>query len=426
MRSRHLLLALAVATPIALVAGTVVVPHVFSNGAVADADDVNENFDELAAALNANHGRILALEASGTSTTVAGLFRASRYISGFSGASGPDLAWEGWTQCYGWVNDGTSASPSYASVRTGCGAGKTMLFAGYRSGSPTLIRHVAELSQRFDTYLPTTIPSTTYFDDFDAQRRYTWAIDPGPTWMLLSIRGTRWADPGRLWEPAVNGTAGATAGHVLSAEGNNANDQQGVTGDRYFIYLRRDLYASCAAIQAANPTATDGPYEVSPDGVNVFTAYCDMTGGGWTLIANQVSGSLLTNDAGNVNLADFGRTDKSWRLSAALARTIRPVLGWKMTDASNTVYVKPACAVDWSIDYLNAGQHVCTTGYTSVSFGTITNGAWLNPAVRGIGINNGGANCSIRLFNTSAAGVPVGAAMSCTGATTEPVRAWYK
>lgn len=64
----RLFIALAVASPVALYAGSVSLPHTFSNGQTANADDVNENFSALATAVNDNHSRIGALEAKGSST----------------------------------------------------------------------------------------------------------------------------------------------------------------------------------------------------------------------------------------------------------------------------------------------------------------------------------------------------------------------
>ena len=46
--------------PLAVVAGTVTLPHTFENGTVADADQVNENFDAVKVAVDDNDSRITA------------------------------------------------------------------------------------------------------------------------------------------------------------------------------------------------------------------------------------------------------------------------------------------------------------------------------------------------------------------------------
>jgi hypothetical protein len=58
---------------------------------------------------------------------------------------------------------------------------------------------------------------------------------------------------------------------------------------------------SCSLIRATNPAATDGVYQLDPDGgsnANAFFAYCDMTadGGGWMKIL-QISDAAYTPSA---------------------------------------------------------------------------------------------------------------------------------
>lgn len=55
---------------------------------------------------------------------------------------------------------------------------------------------------------------------------------------MVGVSGNRWTDPGRLWEIDLQGGVAATSGHVLSQNGDNQNDQQSVTGERYFVYMR--------------------------------------------------------------------------------------------------------------------------------------------------------------------------------------------
>ena len=56
------LLLVLLAVPLVVVAGTVSVPNTFVNGEVADADQVNANFDAVETAVNDNDSRLLAVE----------------------------------------------------------------------------------------------------------------------------------------------------------------------------------------------------------------------------------------------------------------------------------------------------------------------------------------------------------------------------
>jgi metallophosphoesterase (TIGR03768 family) len=54
---------------------------------------------------------------------------------------------------------------------------------------------------------------------------------------------------------------------------------------------------SCSQILYNDPSATDGTYWLDPDGSGgngAFTAFCDMSGGGWTLVAWKFSTSQIT------------------------------------------------------------------------------------------------------------------------------------
>jgi len=164
--------------------------------------------------------------------------RAQRTISGFTGDPGPDLSREGFTQCYGWKNTGSAQAPGYTTLRNACGGATELVFAGYRAGEPTLVRHDVFLDQAFSNFLPLPQPSSVvFYNAFDPDRRFTWAVDVN--YVLLAVNGNTWTDPGRLWEPSVGTEVTAGGGHVLSQMGNNTNDQASRTGDRYFIYLRQ-------------------------------------------------------------------------------------------------------------------------------------------------------------------------------------------
>jgi hypothetical protein len=139
-----------------------------------------------------------------------------------------------------------------------------------------------------------------------------------------------------------------------------------------------------------------------------------MTGGGWTMVANQIPGSPLPNNTGDVSPASFGTVTASWRYGNARIMAIQPKVAWRLTDASNAVYFKPTCVIDWTHDYINQQPSDCTTGYTTTAFTTAVNGGWKNVATRGIGINDVGAFCSIRAFESYTPDpVPVGAMADC-------------
>jgi len=65
--------------------------------------------------------------------------------------------------------------------------------------------------------------------------------------------------------------------------------------------------SSCYDIATATPNAADGLYLLDPDGdggIEPFEAYCDISGGGWTLVARGYGGdvgSWITNRSSAVN-----------------------------------------------------------------------------------------------------------------------------
>ncbi len=60
----YLAMTIAFVLPIPLWAAPVTIPHTFQNGTVADADQVNDNFNAVAASVNDNDSRLAALEAT--------------------------------------------------------------------------------------------------------------------------------------------------------------------------------------------------------------------------------------------------------------------------------------------------------------------------------------------------------------------------
>jgi hypothetical protein len=198
---------------------------------------------------------------------------------------------------------------------------------------------------------------------------------------------------------------------------------------------------SCAELLAGDASLTDGTYQLDLDGSGPFPSlpfYCDMTQGGWTLVANQVPGSPLPDDQCTVEPTHFGTQDQSYRIGLPVVAEIRPTVAWKLTDATNSVYFKPECVVDWSVNYdtLSPMPELCTTGYTTTAFSAIKNGSWKRASVRGIGINNLGADCSIRIYEShmltdgtiEASSLDAGLAAPCvyTQYATQRVSLWFR
>ena len=197
-------------------------------------------------------------------------------------------------------------------------------------------------------------------------------------------------------------------------------------------------FGTCLDLLASDRSLADGVYVLDLDSDGPFPArsfYCDMANGGWTLVANQVPAAPLPNLTTTVNAEGFGALDQSYRLGNPDITSIRPIRGWKLTDNTTTVYFRPACVVDWTINYIdNTSPTDCTTGYTSANFAAQINAIWASCSARGIGINNNGSFCSIRMyeaqFNTAGVpqgGVSAGAAAPCDyNDTSQRVSLWFQ
>jgi hypothetical protein len=197
---------------------------------------------------------------------------------------------------------------------------------------------------------------------------------------------------------------------------------------------------SCGQLHAADPSLGDGAYLIDPDGPGPLqprSLYCDMRSGGWTLVANQVPGSVLPDRVTTINNAGFGAQDQSYRLGDPEIDAVVPSVAWKLTDGVTSVFFRPACTVSWKKNYADSRRPTdCTAGYDSEQFTSIVNGQWLYADVRGIGINNSGRPCSMRMYHsraTASGSVPPGAspapgsALGCDYAVgTQRVSLWYR
>jgi hypothetical protein len=196
-----------------------------------------------------------------------------------------------------------------------------------------------------------------------------------------------------------DGTAGAAGAMDVAAVGTDA------MGDSKVDAASAQVASSCLALLVMDGALADGVYMLDVDGNGPSPSlpyYCDMSSGGWTLVANQVPNAPLPDSTSSVNTAGIGDVEQSFRLGIPDISAIRPTTAWRLMDPSNIVYFKPTCTIDWTINYdtPTAMANDCTTGYTTLTFDTVVNGAWHRVSTRGIGINNSSASCSMRMYET--------------------------
>jgi hypothetical protein len=183
-------------------------------------------------------------------------------------------------------------------------------------------------------------------------------------------------------------------------------------------------------------------------------------GGGWTLVANQAPDAPLRSvTASDVSAGNFGSLTSSYRLGNARIQAFSPTVGWRMQSVStagalrDNVFFRPQCRIDWlrvvglvGSDVIIANSSIltftsapdsapdvyCNTAYTSSTFGTLISGRTTANGSYGIGQNNSGGYCSIRMSSAAWASSPLsnpeGAAYPCTMSevSTHHVRLWVK
>lgn len=90
-RPARFALALAALVPAAVIAGSVVLPHSFSNGVIADANEVNANFTALATAVNDNDARLDTFTFNTGNVAVGGSFKVADDATACSAARAGSL-----------------------------------------------------------------------------------------------------------------------------------------------------------------------------------------------------------------------------------------------------------------------------------------------------------------------------------------------
>ena len=216
----------------------------------------------------------------------------------------------------------------------------------------------------------------------------------------------------------------------------------------YFREAIPPAFTTCAEIKRMNHRAQSGIYTIDLDGPggddkNTFDAYCDMEtdGGGWTLAMHQAPNQCLAGTSTKIGDAATWLADntQSFRWGTRQLAIVRPEAAWVLADATNRVHFRPACVVDLVANTLRDNNiQECEEGFTDDTFMTPTSSWSDDNASNGIGMNNAGAFCSIRMYlsfdQNAAGGLTEGCACPCDPASTaawtrppsEQVQLWFK
>jgi prepilin-type N-terminal cleavage/methylation domain-containing protein len=171
-----------------------------------------------------------------------------------------------------------------------------------------------------------------------------------------------------------------------------ANGVLSGTGD-YGSCTVYSVAPSCAAILAANPSATSGAYTIDPDGAGgnaAFSVSCDMTtgGGGWTLVMRGVgamnAGSIRTTSAFNAANATAAQT---FKLADSDINAILTGSGGYMLTSSgsytHTRYFKPSCVFAQTTSVYSSNVE-CTRSYSSAAWAGQWGGGYTTTVWRGL------------------------------------------
>jgi hypothetical protein len=189
---------------------------------------------------------------------------------------------------------------------------------------------------------------------------------------------------------------------------------------------------TCFSILQDNEYAKNGIYTIMPSDI-AFNTYCDMKEGGWSLLSVQIESELLTKNINDINKNNFGQLNKTHRIGNSIVNSIRPYFSWKIEDNKNKVYFQPRCIVNWQNNLNNNKQTFCNSGYDDIYFKNKISDFNVSNYSNGIGMNNEGKYCSIRMFlsrdifdRDTKTLIEKGTAFNCSGNTKGFVRLWFK
>ncbi|MCB9763478.1 MAG: hypothetical protein H6739_27170 [Alphaproteobacteria bacterium] len=170
---------------------------------------------------------------------------------------------------------------------------------------------------------------------------------------------------------------------------------------------------TCAEIFDAGLSTGDGVYTVDTDGsgggLDPVSVYCDMTGGGWMLVGRQIPAEQLTRTVDDIHLDETWDPDGTHRWGNARVQSLSPTAAWRITsnEASDgslrdDAWFQPTCVIDWDVfvgTFQDPRVHDddCGVAYTDATLTTPLSGHTENNCSLGIGQNNSGNYCSIRM-----------------------------
>ena len=198
--------------------------------------------------------------------------------------------------------------------------------------------------------------------------------------------------------------------------------------------------SSCLDILEQGLSTGDGLYDLYVEGWGDLSVYCDMTnfGGGWTLAGHQHPNTQFSDTTADIGLGNFD-PDQTFRYGNDKIQLFEPTLAWRITSENNGVltdnaWFKPACVIDWGVYVGVYGQTAqldadCGIAYTDSSFLQVVGGSYTQGnCSRGIGQNNSGAYCSIRMGSCAFQSGQQGAAFPCSPSNiaNHSIKLWFR
>lgn len=175
--------------------------------------------------------------------------------------------------CAATANDGKALSTSSAT------ASVTVMQSNRAPTAPTVAITPASPNDSQDIVCTITIAATDADND-SLTYQFAWTKNGQPFAGAVAT--------GAL---ASTVSAGATAaGDVLGCSATASDGKaSGPAAATVSVTVAAATYPSCSAALTATPSAVDGLYDIDPDGLGPIAPaklFCDMTNGGWTLVAN--------------------------------------------------------------------------------------------------------------------------------------------